>query len=95
MRKKKYSNGDYKIREDAKTFNHEFYYINFIDKVGKFDSNFSEKIGNKKYANNRARWISKNKWFLNDIPYKVVKIGIYSSISGHIKSYSLDYNTSF
>lgn len=44
---KKIFNGDYKIRSDAKTFEVEFYYINFIDKVGKFESEVSEQIDNK------------------------------------------------
>jgi hypothetical protein len=44
---KKIFNGDYKIRSDAKTFEVEFYYINFIDKAGKFESEVSEQIDNK------------------------------------------------
>jgi hypothetical protein len=87
MWKRKYSDGNYKIRRDAKTFEVEFYYINFIDKVGKFDSDFSEQIDDKSYAYNRARWLSNNSWSLSNIPYKVIKIGLYSSLNGHIKTY--------
>ena len=90
MWKKKYSNGDYKIRTDAKTFEVEFYYINFIDKAGKFESEFSEQIDNKKYAYNRAKWLSRNSWYLSFISYKVVKIGLYSSLNGHIKTYKIE-----
>lgn len=89
MWKKKYSHGDYKIRGDAKTFEEEFYYINFIDKVGKFDSGYSEQIDDKSYAFNRARWLANNSWSLSHISYKVVKIGLYSSLNGHIKSYNV------
>jgi hypothetical protein len=89
MPKKKYSNGDYEIRPDAKTFGKEFYYINFIDKAGKFDSDYSEKIEEKRYAYNRARWLSNNTWALGHIHYKVVEIGLYSSLGGHIKTYTI------
>ena len=30
------SDGDYKYRNDAKTFSDEFYFINYIDKFDKF-----------------------------------------------------------
>ena len=90
MRKQKYSDGDYKVRRDAKKFKVEFYYINFIDKVGKFDSEYSEQIDDKHFAFNRARWLAKNSWSLSHISYKVVKIGLYSSLNGHIKSYNVE-----
>lgn len=41
------SDGDYRFRDDAKTFNDEFYFINFIDKFDKFNSEFSEKLNDK------------------------------------------------
>lgn len=41
------SEGDYKYRNDAKTFSDEFYFINFIDKYDKFNSEFSEKLFEK------------------------------------------------
>ena len=41
---KKIFNGDYKIRSDAKTFEVEFYYINFIDKAGKFESGITREL---------------------------------------------------
>ena len=34
------SDGDYKYRNDAKTFSDEFYFINYIDKFDKFNSEF-------------------------------------------------------
>jgi hypothetical protein len=32
-KKVNFSDGDYKYREDAKTFQKEFYYVNFLDKI--------------------------------------------------------------
>ena len=90
MWKKKYSDGDYVISDDAKTFEVEFYYINFIDKVGKFESRFSEKLDNKVHAYNRAKWLSKNRWSLSRISYNVVQIGVYSGKRGHIKTYTVE-----
>ncbi len=90
MWKKKYSNGDYKVIKNARTFETEFYYINFIDRVGKFDSAYSEEIDERNHAFNRARWITNNSWFLSRIPYKVEKVGVYSSLKGHVKSFALD-----
>lgn len=87
MRKKKISEGDYKYRKDAKTFEFEFYYINFLDKLDKFDSDYSEKIDVKRHALNRAKYLSRNSWALKKIEYHVTKIGVYSSIKGHIQSF--------
>jgi hypothetical protein len=80
------SDGDYKYRNDAKTFSDEFYFINYIDK---FNSEFSEKLDDKKYALNRAKWLSNNKWSFKskNIDYLVYKIGVYSSNHGHIESF--------
>jgi predicted small secreted protein len=85
------SDGDYKYRNDAKTFSDEFYFINFIDKYDKYNSKFSEKLFEKKYALNRAKWISENKWYLKskNIDYLVYKIGVYSSNNGHIESFKV------
>ena len=85
------SDGDYKYRNDAKTFSDEFYFVNYIDKFDKYNSKFSEKLFEKKYALNRAKWISENKWYLKskNIDYLVYKIGVYSSNNGHIESFKV------
>ncbi len=87
MWKKKYSEGDYKFRKDAKTFEVEFYYINFLDRLDKFNSDYSEKIEDKNYALNKAKYLARNSWALKEIEYRVTKIGVYSSINGHIQSF--------
>ena len=86
------SDGDYRFRDDAKTFHDEFYYINYIDKYDKFNSEFSENLDNKKYALNRAKWLSNNKWSFKskNIDYLVYKIGVYSSNHGHIESFRVN-----
>jgi hypothetical protein len=86
------SDGDYRFRDDAKTFHDEFYYINYIDKYDKFNSEFSENLDNKKYALNRAKWLSNNKWYFKskNIDYLVYKIGVYSSNHGHIESFRVN-----
>jgi hypothetical protein len=89
MGKKQYSKGDYIFRKDAKTFVYEFYYINFLDRLDEFNSEYSEKIDNKRFAINRAKYLAKNSWALKHIDYRVEKIGVYSSKSGHIESFSL------
>lgn len=38
---------DYFFRPDAKTFQVEFYYINFLDSNNEFNSKFSEKFAQK------------------------------------------------
>jgi hypothetical protein len=83
------SDGDYKYRNDAKTFSDEFYFINFVDQYDKYNSRYSEKLYDKKYALNRAKWISENKWYLKSkyIDYLVYKIGVYTSNNGHIESF--------
>ena len=83
------SDGDYRFRDDAKTFHEEFYFINFIDK---FNSEFSEKLNDKKYALNRPKWLSNNKWSFKskNIDYLVYKIGVYSSNHGHIESFKVN-----
>ena len=83
------SDGDYRFRDDAKTFHEEFYFINFIDK---FNSEFSEKLNDKKYALNRAKWLSNNEWSFKskNIDYLVYKIGVYSSNHGHIESFKVN-----
>ena len=83
------SDGDYRFRDDAKTFHEDFYFINFIDK---FNSEFSEKLNDKKYALNRAKWLSNNKWSFKskNIDYLVYKIGVYSSNHGHIESFKVN-----
>ena len=83
------SDGDYRFRDDAKTFHEEFYFINFIDK---FNSEFSEKLNDKKYALNRPKWLSNNKWSFKskNIDYLVYKIGVYSSNNGHIESFKVN-----
>ena len=83
------SDGDYRFRDDAKTFLDEFYFINFIDK---FNSEFTEKLNDKKYALNRAKWLSNNKWSFKskNIDYLVYKIGVYSSNHGHIESFKVN-----
>ena len=83
------SDGDYRFRDDAKTFHEEFYFINFIDK---FNSEFSEKLNDKKYALNRAKWLLNNKWSFKskNIDYLVYKIGVYSSNHGHIESFKVN-----
>lgn len=86
-RKRRYSYGDYRIRHDAKTFIREFYYINFVDRKGYFDSKYSERLKQRNHAWNRARWLSENSWALGEIPYLVVKIGLYSSETGHIVTF--------
>ena len=89
MWKKKLSSGNYEFRDDAKIFKIDFYYINFLDAKGKFESEHSEKLEIKKYAENRANFLSKNSWALDHIDYKVTEIGLYSSSLGHIKSYKV------
>lgn len=86
------SDGDYKYRNDAKTFSDEFYFINFVDQFDKYNSKYSEKLYDKKYALNRAKWISENKWYLKSkyIDYLVYKIGVYSSNNGHIESFKVN-----
>jgi len=86
------SDGDYKYRNDAKTFSDEFYFINFVDQFDKYNSKYSEKLYDKKYALNRAKWISENKWYLKSkyIDYLVYKIGVYSSNNGHIESFRVN-----
>jgi len=59
-----FSDGDYKYREDAKTFQKEFYYVNFLDKIGEFESKFSENYRGKNHARNKAKWYANNKWAL-------------------------------
>jgi hypothetical protein len=78
---------EYEFREDAKTFKVEFYYINFLDPSESFDSEYSEKIEDKNHAFNRAEYISKNPWTLSRIGYYVEKVGVYSSRTGHVKSF--------
>jgi hypothetical protein len=84
--------GDYKYRNDAKTFSDEFYFINYIDKFDKFNSEFSEKLDDKKYALNRVKWLSNNKWSFKskNLDYLVYKIGVYSSNFGHIESFKIN-----
>ena len=84
-----FSDGDYKYREDAKTFQKEFYYVNFLDKIGEFESKFSENYREKNHARNKAKWYANNKWALIKIDYKVINIGLYSSIYGHIESFKV------
>ena len=80
----------YKFRQDAKTFDIEFYYINFLDSKNEFINDFSEKMDSLTYATRRAKWYLNNRWALKGIDYYVRKVGIYSSERGHIKSYSLN-----
>ena len=76
----------YKYRKDAKTFEVEFYYVNFLDYYGYFNSEFSDKVEDFKHALNKAKWYVNHKGALSKIDYFVRKIGVYSSIRGHIKS---------
>ena len=80
----------YKFRRDAKTFDDEFYYINFLDANNQFINDFCVKLDNMSHAMSRAKWYLKNRWALKGIDYFVRKIGVYSSERGHIKSYSLN-----
>ncbi len=90
MYKSKVSKGQYKFRKYAKTFKAEFYYINFLDKDGVFDADYSEEIENKFHANNRVNWLARNSWALNEIEYRVAKIGLYSSRKGHVLSVKVE-----
>ena len=80
---------DYFFRPDAKTFQVEFYYINFLDSNNEFNSKFSEKFAQKTHCLRKANWIIRNRWSLKEIPYSVEKIGVYSSRTGHLSSISV------
>jgi hypothetical protein len=90
MYKSKVSKGQYKFRKDARTFKAEFYYINFLDKNGVFDAEYSEEIENRFHATNRVHWLAKNSWALSDVEYRVAKIGLYSSRKGHVLSVKVE-----
>jgi hypothetical protein len=80
---------DYTVHSDARIFQVEFYYINFVDCNNKFNSKFSEKFTRKIHCLRKANWIIQNRWSLKEIPYSVAKIGVYSSRTGHLKSLSV------
>ena len=82
-------NRDYFVRPDAKTFQVEFYYINFLDSNNEFNSKFSKKFTHKTHCLRKANWIIRNRWSLKEIPYPVAKIGVYSSRTGHLNSLSV------
>jgi hypothetical protein len=83
------SNGDYVIHGSARTFTQEFYYVNFIDKLGKFDSKYSRKFRKQHQANAFVRDLMRARNGNSSVPYAVAKIGIYSSHEGHIQSFRL------
>lgn len=87
---KKKKGGYYILHDDAKTFEVEFYYVNFIDANGKFDSTFSVKVDDFWHAVNKAKWYVKHAGALSSIEYYVRKIGVYSSLKGHLKTFILD-----
>ena len=87
--KKKKVGSIYKYRKDAKTFEVEFFYVNFLDNYDNFNSEFSEKVEDFKHALNKAKWYVNHRGALSKIDYFVRKIGVYSSIRGHIKSIQL------
>ena len=80
----------YKLHDDARTFKVEFYYVNFIDAYGKFDSTFSVKIDDLRHALNRAKWYVNHLGALSSVDYYVRKVGVYSSIRGHMKTFILN-----
>ena len=86
------SEGDKGTDYEPKTFSRRmgFYYINFIDKYGKYDSDYSERFDwDKQHASNKARWYTCNTWALTHIPYQVVAIGLYDSHKGHVQTYRI------
>lgn len=88
--KPKNSDGDKGTDYKPKTFARSFYYINFLDKSGHYDSSQSELFeGDKQHAMNKARWYTRNTWALTQIPYQVVAIGVYDSHRGHVHTYEL------
>ena len=87
--KKKKVGSIYKYRKDAKTFEVEFFYVNFLDNYDNFNSEFSEQANDFVHALNKAKWYVNHRGALSKIDYFVRKIGVYSSIRGHIKSIQL------
>lgn len=88
--KSKKKGGYYTLHDDARTFEVEFYYVNFIDAYGKFDSSFSVQIDDFRHAMNRAKWYVNHLGALSSIDYYVRKVGVYSSIRGHMKTFTLN-----
>ncbi len=82
------SNGDYVVHNEARTFAEEFYYVNLIDSEGRFDSKYSKKFFKQYEARNFARELVKSTSRIMRIPYKVKKVGLYSSRRGHVESFN-------
>lgn len=80
------------IYTDPKTFkqSEKFYYVNFVDSDGDYDSNYSIKIDDKSHAINRAKWHLRNKFSLNRIPYYVTSIVVYDSKKGFVCEFTCD-----
>jgi hypothetical protein len=76
--------------KDPRTFacDDKFYYVNFVDSDGEYDSRFSVKTDNKVHAMNRAKWHIHNKGSLSRIPYYVTRIVIYDSKRGYVCDYA-------
>ena len=62
--------------------------MNLIDAEGRFDSKFSKKFYKPYEARNFAIEIVKSTSRLMRIPYKVKKVGLYSSRRGHVESFN-------
>jgi len=86
-----YVGRDYEERDDARTFRGEdkFFYINFVDCFGRFDSKYSIMVEGRQYAVNKAKWLARreNWWAHKEVNYPVDSIGVYDSHQGHIYSY--------
>lgn len=78
-------------KEDAKTFRaqEKFYYVNFLDCSGEYDSEHSVMVEGYRHAVNLAKWYVTHRGALKKIPYYVSRIGIYDSKCGNIESYAV------
>lgn len=84
------SNYDFN-KEDATTFKSQekFYYVNFLDKSGEYNSEHSVMVEGYKHAVNLAKWYVNHRGALSKIPYYVDSIGIYDSKRGNLISYAV------
>lgn len=75
---------------DPKTFSYDgkFYYVNFVDLDGDYDSAYSVKLKDKVHAINRAKWHVRNKGSLYRIPYYVSRVVVYDSKMGYVCDYA-------
>jgi hypothetical protein len=84
-----YVGSDYDFKKkNPITFKDEekFYYVNFLDDNGEYNSEHSVMVEGYRHAVNLVNWYVNHRGALSRIPYYVRRIGVYDSHRGNIWS---------